>query len=237
MKALILNSGIGRRMGDLSSRKPKCMIEIKNNETILSRQLGFLEQCGVGKIVMTTGPFDEDLINYCLSLDSSLHFTFVNNPLYDQTNYIYSIYLAREKLNDDLLLIHGDLVFDLSVLQDALGQPASCMAISTIVPVPLKDFKAVIEKGLILKIGVDYFDNAVTAQPLYKINEEDWRVWLSSIRDYCEAGKVSCYAEDAFNEISDRCYLCPLDYKDRLCAEIDTPEDLNFIKKMISTEI
>ena len=41
-----------------------------------------------------------------------MSFTFVENPIYDKTNYIYSMYLAREYLKDDILLLHGDLVFD-----------------------------------------------------------------------------------------------------------------------------
>jgi len=236
VRALILNSGMGKRMGDLSSEHPKCMTKIKDNETILSRQLRFLKQCEITEIVITTGRFEQILVKYCRSLDLSLNYTFINNPVYDKTNYIYSIYLAREHLNDDILLMHGDLVFDLRVLQDILEQNVSCMAVSSTRPLPLKDFKAVIEGGLIKKIGVEFFDNALTAQPLYKINNDDWNLWLDSIIAYCEAGQVSCYAENAFNEISDWCHLYPLDYKDRLCAEIDTPEDLYFIQKMISAE-
>ncbi len=237
MKALILNSGMGKRMGDLSSQQPKCMTKIKNNETVLSRQLRFLKQCGIQEIVLTTGCFDKNLLKYCRSLDLSLNFTFINNPVYYKTNYIYSIYLARKHLNDDILLMHGDLVFDISVLKDILGQNVSCMTVSTTIPLPLKDFKAVIKGGLIKKVGVEFFENALAAQPLYKINNDDWNVWLNSIVAYCEAGQVSCYAENAFNEISDRCHLYPLDYKDRLCAEIDTPEDLYFIQNIISAEI
>lgn len=237
MKALILNSGMGKRMGYLSSEYPKCMTKIMNSDTILSRQLRFLEQCGITEIVITTGRFDKILVKYCLSLDLSLNLTFVKNPVYDKTNYIYSIYLARKHLNDDILLMHGDLVFDLSVLQDILRQNISCLAVSSTIPLPSKDFKAVIKKGLIEKIGVEYFDNALAAQPLYKMNNDDWHVWLDSIVAYCEAGQVSCYAENAFNEISNRCHLYPLDYKDRLCAEIDTPEDLCFIQNIISAEI
>ena len=204
---------------------------------VLSRQLRFLKQCGIQEIVLTTGCFDKNLLKYCRSLDLSLNFTFINNPVYYKTNYIYSIYLARKHLNDDILLMHGDLVFDISVLKDILGQNVSCMTVSTTIPLPLKDFKAVIKGGLIKKVGVEFFENALAAQPLYKINNDDWNVWLNSIVAYCEAGQVSCYAENAFNEISDRCHLYPLDYKDRLCAEIDTPEDLYFIQNIISAEI
>ena len=69
MKALILNSGTGSRMGVLSSQHPKCMTEISSRETILSRQLRMLSEAGVTQAVITTGPFEEALADYCRSLD------------------------------------------------------------------------------------------------------------------------------------------------------------------------
>ncbi|WP_050179840.1 NTP transferase domain-containing protein [Domibacillus robiginosus] len=234
MKALILNSGMGRRMGDLTKIKPKCMTEIKQEETILSRQLRLLENLGVTDVVMTTGLFDKVLTGYCSSLDVSLNFTFVKNPLYDKTNYIYSIYLAKDYLVDDIIIMHGDLVFDIRVLENMLKERNSCMAISTSQPLPQKDFKAVIKDNLIKKIGIEFFENAVAAQPLYKINKKEWAVWLESIRLFCEKGQVSCYAEKAFNEVSANCAVHPVDFKDQLCAEIDNPEDLKLIKDILS---
>ena len=64
MKALILNSGKGTRMGRFTSEHPKCMTEIAGNETILSRQLRLLAKTGVKDVVMTTGPFADILMNY-----------------------------------------------------------------------------------------------------------------------------------------------------------------------------
>lgn len=88
MKALILNSGLGRRMGVLTSEHPKCMTEISSKDTILSRQLRLIASSGIKEVVITTGYFDDVLVNYCHSLDLPLEFTFVNNPIYDKTNYI-----------------------------------------------------------------------------------------------------------------------------------------------------
>ena len=73
MKALILNSGLGHRMGVLTSEHPKCMTEISARDTILSRQLKIIAEAGIKEVVMTTGYFDEILVNYCRSLDLPLH--------------------------------------------------------------------------------------------------------------------------------------------------------------------
>jgi phosphoenolpyruvate phosphomutase len=183
---------------------------------------------------MTTGYFDSVLVNYCHSLRLPLRYTFVNNPLYRETNYIYSIYCAREHLQDtDLLLMHGDLVFEPSVLDDIMNCPRSCMKVSSTLPLPDKDFKAVVKDGRVQAVGIEFFDSAMEAQALYKLNAADWKVWLDKICDFCEHDNRKCYAEKAFNEISDRCPVYALDVQDRLCSEIDTPEDLAVVSSRL----
>lgn len=230
MKALILNSGLGSRMGVITNEHPKCMTEISYKNTILSRQLRQLVSFGVEEVVITTGYYDKVLVDYCNALHLPLKYTFVNNPIYDKTNYIYSIYCAKEQLkDDDIILMHGDLVFENLVMEAVIDSPASCMAVSSTLPLPEKDFKAVIKGDRIEKVGIEFFDNAMAAQPLYKINKEDWLVWLANIEKFCESDNRKCYAENAFNEVSDKCIIKPLDVKDMLCAEIDTPEDLQVV--------
>ncbi len=232
MKALILNSGLGSRMGGLTSEHPKCMTEVTGNETILSRQLKMLSDMGITDVVMTTGLFERVLIDYCNSLELPIHIEYVNNPLYAETNYIYSIYCAREYLNDDIILMHGDLVFEQEVLDEVLASETSCMTVSSSLELPEKDFKAVIENGRIYKIGIEFFDNAMAAQPLYMLKKDEWEKWLAEISVYCESGikeQRKCYAENAFNNVSDTCLIKALDVKNNLCAEVDTPGDLQMV--------
>ena len=181
MIAVILNSGIGSRMGVLTSEHPKCMTELNRKETILSRQLCMLSEAGITEVVMTTGLFDSVLVDYCNSLELPLHITFINNPVYRETNYIYSIYCAKDYLEDDIILMHGDLVYENEVLTQVLASNSSCMTVSSTLPLPEKDFKAVIKDGKIIKVGIEFFNDAMAAQPLYKLNKEDWLVWLESI--------------------------------------------------------
>lgn len=230
MKALILNSGMGTRMGVLTSEHPKCMTEISSRETVLSRQLRQLAEAGIDEVVMTTGMFDNVLTEYCRSLELPIHITFVNNPLYKETNYIYSIYCAREYLDDDMILMHGDIVFENAVM-DAMTDfwragGESCVVVSSTQELPEKDFKAVICDGRVRKIGIEFFDEAMAAQPFYMLKKKDLEIWLARITAFCEDGNVKCYAENAFNEVSAQMSLCPVDVKDMLCGEIDSPEDL-----------
>ena len=236
MTALILNSGLGSRMGVLTSEHPKCMTEISSRETILSRQLALISQAGIKDVVMTTGAFDSVLVNYCKSLDLDINIRFVKNPVYDKTNYIYSIYCAREYLKDkDILLMHGDLVFENTVFDDVINSRQSCMTVSSVLDLPEKDFKAVINDGKIEKVGIEFFNDAMAAQPLYKLLKEDWNKWLDVITEFCESedeAKRKCYAENALNTITDK-NIVPLDFKDRLCAEIDDPKDLAIVSEKL----
>lgn len=227
MKALILNSGLGSRMGVLTSEHPKCMTDIPNGETILSRQLRLLVETGVTDVVITTGYYDGVLVDYCNGLGLPLNYTFVKNPIYDQTNYIYSIYCAKDVLCDnDIIMMHGDLVFEKSVLEDILAYEHSCMKVSSTLDLPEKDFKAVVSDGLVKAVGVEFFDSAMEAQALYKLNKKQWAQWLDKICEFCETDKRKCYAEVALNQITDVCEIHAFDVADRLCSEIDTPEDL-----------
>ena len=226
MKALILNSGLGSRMGVLTSEHPKAMTEISARETILSRQLQMIADAGIEEVVMTTGYYDAVLINYCRSLDLPLHYTFVKNPVYDRTNYIYSIYCARKQLDDDILLMHGDLVFENEVFDRVLAFADSCMTVSSTLPLPEKDFKAVVKDGMVMKVGVEFFNDAMEAQALYRIKKDDWKVWLDKIIEFCESGRTNVYAENALNELEGAAGIHALDVGNLLCAEIDDPADL-----------
>ena len=234
MKALILNSGMGSRMGSLTKDQPKCMTELKDGETILSRQLKLLSEAGVKDFVITTGRFAEVLKNYLKELSLPGSFRFVHNEAYAETNYIYSIALAAEELkNDDILLLHGDLVFCREALLRVMQAGHSCMAVSSALPVPEKDFKAVIRDGRIEKVGVEFFEDVLAAQPLYVLKREDWLIWLERIIAFCEAGNRKCYAEKALNEVSGEMELYPCDVEELLCSEVDDPDDLERVRELL----
>jgi len=238
MRALILNSGMGKRMGILTSEQPKCMTKIDGEETILSRQLKLLEQCGITDVIITTGFFDKILIDYCNSLNSKLKYTFIKNPLYNKTNYIYSMFIALKELNDDIILMHGDLYFDQIVLENLMNTEESSIAVDTTLPLPEKDFKAKIDNGFVKKVAT-YTNNinCVACQPLYKLKKFDWLIWAQAIKQFCNKGNINVYAEEVLDTVLDQIKLRPLDLKDRLCMDVDTAEDLEMLKSKIRQEI
>jgi len=228
MKALILNSGMGTRLGDLTRDKPKGLLEIGGGYTLLGRQLELLSQLGVTQAVITTGPFASLLEGYVRGLELPMDITFVPNEDYARTNYIQSMHLAAPLLDGhETLLLHGDLVLEESVLWDLLLSPVSVMAVDSSAPLPEKDFKARLWEGRIVAVGVDLFGpDCVACQPAYRFRAEDFSAWLTAIADFVQRGDVRVYAENAFNALQGRLPLYPLELHGRLCNEIDDPQDL-----------
>lgn len=234
MKAVILNSGIGSRLGRYTKNNPKCMVEIQDNVTILKRQLKLLKKSGVEEIIITTGYMSDKIKDHLKGEWPDIEYVF--NDKYESTNYIKSLDNVKAE-DDDIILMHGDLVFEYSVLMDMVSAENSCMVIDKSLGLPEKDFKAVVEENKIKAVGVEYFDNAFSAQPLYKLKNKDWNDWKKAIRQYCLDGKTNVYAENALNTITDVISLFPLDINGRLCSEIDNEEDLIKIRLLLNNKI
>lgn len=239
MKALILNSGLGTRMGSLTDNKHKSMVEIKEGITLITYQLKTLSEMGINDFVITTGHMKDQLINHIHNqfLDK-LNIKFIYNEKYTSTNYIYSIYLALKELKgDDLLIMHGDLYFDKSIIEDMLTLEQSAVVVDTTLPLPEKDFKAEVQNEYIKKIATYInYESCVACQPLYKLTLKDWKIWSDTIQGFCNEGKTNVYAEEALNTVLDCFQLKALDLKGRLCMEIDTEIDLTVLRSKIKKE-
>ena len=238
MIALLLNSGLGSRMGDDTQEHPKCLCRISEAETILSWQVKLLERCGVTEAVVTTGHLADMLIEYISGLNTGIRFQFVHNPRYQETNYIYSMYLARDLLRDDVLSLHGDLVLHPAVMERLLASPVSSVAVDASLPLPEKDFKALLADGRVKAIGVDRFGkDCVACQPAYKWLEKDFRRWMDEIVRFVLSGEERCYAENAYNAAWQEIPLYPLDVGGLLCSEIDNQEDRRIVSERFMREV
>lgn len=226
MKAVIFNSGLGNRMGDFTDKHHKSMARLKNGETIFHRQLRLLSSEGVREFIVTTGPFEEQLKGEAEDFPE-LNFTFVKNDIYFKTNYIYSMYLASRYMNDDLLLLHGDLVFNRKLVHDILNcNVKNTGMVNFSKPLPKKDFKARVKDGKILEVSIHIFDeNCFAFQPFYKLDKATAGAWISSVDAFIRKGEDTCYAENALNEISPNLNVYAFDYDGYYIDEIDDLDD------------
>ncbi len=236
MKALIFNSGVGRRLGKLTEGKPKSMIRLGNGESLFGRQIRLLYTCGVREFVVTTGPMGDQLQSAAQHyIKKGCTFTFVKNELYSETNYIYSMFLAQKYLDDDLILLHGDLVFDGSYLQEVIDSPIESLgSVNSSLPLPKKDFKARVCKNFIEEVSVNIFDeDCVAFQPLYKLGRCSARIWIDAVNYSISQGDTDVYAENAANRVFKDMKVQAYSYVDHVLEEIDTPEDLTRVSEMI----
>ena len=239
MYGIILNSGIGSRLGDLTENRPKGLVEVKQGVSLLSRQIDFLLACEVTKIIITTGYLEDQIQLYVERKFPSVDITLVSNELYRSTNYIVSLdQLSHIPFDARVILMHGDLVFSQDILREIKDLEGSRVIVDSLAPIPQKDFKARLnEDGSVCEIGVNVFGkDCVACQPLYKMEPEFWRAWQQRIREFCLAGDTKVYAENALNTMLEEHLLLPFDVAGRLCMEIDTLDDLEKAKSLLALE-
>lgn len=226
MKAIIFNSGYGNRMGEFTKNHHKSMAPLKNGESILHRQLRILSSEGITDFIITTGPFEEQLKAVAAEFPE-LNFTFVRNDIFDKTNYIYSMYLARDFINDDMVFMHGDLVFNRKLVHDVLncGIPNTA-TVNFSKALPEKDFKGRVKDGKVLEVSIHIFDEDCFAfQPFYKLEKATADAWVKKVVEYIEKGENKCYAENALNEIFSELNIRAFSYEDYYIDEIDNLDD------------
>ncbi|QFQ12795.1 aminotransferase class I/II-fold pyridoxal phosphate-dependent enzyme [Pseudoprevotella muciniphila] len=113
MQAIILAAGMGRRLGELTQNNTKCMISV-NKVTLIDRMLTQLSRLDLSRVVIVVGYKGAELKSFIgMRYDRQLKIEYVENPIYDKTNNIYSLALAKEQLQeDDTLLIESDLIVE-----------------------------------------------------------------------------------------------------------------------------
>lgn len=130
MQAIILAAGMGKRLGELTKNNTKCMIEV-NGVRLIDRMLSQLSRLNISRVVIVTGYKGDNLRNHIGNRYADrVKIEFIDNPVYDRTNNIYSLALAKEKLQeDDTLLLESDLVFEPRMLRLLIDNPYPNLAL------------------------------------------------------------------------------------------------------------
>lgn len=129
MQAVILAAGMGKRLKEYTKDNTKCMVEV-NGETLASRLLHMLDRKQLSKIVIVVGYEGEKLIDYVEGLKIKTPVVFIDNPIYDKTNNIFSLALAKDYLvKEDTLLFESDIIFEESVLDCLLEDDRENLAL------------------------------------------------------------------------------------------------------------
>ncbi len=129
MQALILAAGMGSRLDHFTKENTKCMLEV-NDVKLIDRCIEQLIDVGIKKLILVVGYKKENLIEHLEKYRCGIEIAYVINEIYDTTNNIYSLYLARQYLqDDDTILIESDLIFDISILKNLISDARENLAV------------------------------------------------------------------------------------------------------------
>ncbi|MBR4669480.1 MAG: aminotransferase class I/II-fold pyridoxal phosphate-dependent enzyme [Butyrivibrio sp.] len=129
MQAIILAAGMGKRLKELTRNNTKCMVKV-NGETLIERLLHQLDSVNLSRVVIVVGYEGKKLMDYIDTLNISTPITFVDNPIYDKTNNIYSLFLAKEYMKeDDTLLFESDIILEDKILSGLIEDPRDTLAL------------------------------------------------------------------------------------------------------------
>lgn len=163
MQAIILAAGMGKRLKDLTQNNTKCMVKV-NGVTLIDRMLHQIEKQQLSRIVIVVGYEGQKLIDYIGTLDIKTPIVYINNPIYDKTNNIYSLALAKDwLLKDDTLLFESDLIFEDSVLETLVNDPRETLAL-------VDKYESWMD-GTCVKLGEDDTIEAFVPGKKFKFNE------------------------------------------------------------------
>ena len=144
------------------------------------------------------------------------------------------MWLTRSLIDDDVVLLHGDLFFESKTLKELLNQNrGNYVLVSREINPPRRAFKALIKNGRIREIGVEIFsENAAFLAPLYRFSKSDFLLWLNEIENSVKKGQTKIYAENVLNKLSDKISLYPVYFDTGVCMEIDTIDDLRLARDL-----
>jgi len=234
MIACILASGQGVRLRPLTDDIPKPLCKV-GGEALLSRLVRAIRENGMNEVVVTTGFRAEKIELFFAEHFPDLKVTSVFNEAYGSTNAIYSLWLARNSLQDDIVLMHGDIICDPVIFKEVVDHASSCALVKKSWDDNTKDFRALIVKNRITKIqvGLDSRDSRFLL-PLYKFKEVDMREWMGAISKRVEGGEKNIYPEYAFNDVAETISLEPVYFEKELAMEVDNFDDLKTAEKLLA---
>jgi choline kinase len=227
--ALLLAAGIGSRLYPLTRNEPKCLT-IVNAMSILERLISSLNQHGFKRLVVVTGHLENHIRDFLGNQAGGITIDYIFSPLYKTTNNIYSLWMAREIINEPFLLLESDLVFDESLL-DAMLYPDR-IAVAKMQPW-MNGTCITINKSQQVKVflagNADSFGEIkYKTVNIYSISLTSWHCIVKKLDQHISDGKVNDYYETVFAEmIADGSLSFEIvSFDGKPWYEIDTIEDL-----------
>lgn len=237
--ALLLAAGTGSRLYPLTRNEPKCLT-IVNGVSILERLISSLNQHGFKRLVVVTGHLENSIRDFLGNRVGDIEIDYIFSPLYKTTNNIYSLWMAREVINESFLLLESDLVFDESLL-DAMLYPDR-IAVAKMQPwmngtcVTINKSQQV--KAFLAGNADSFGETKYKTVNIYSISLTSWRRIVKNLDRRISDGKVNDYYETVFAKMiaDDSLSFEIVSFGGKPWYEIDTIKDLARAEKLFSSD-
>jgi len=227
MQAIILAAGMGRRLNSLTGGLPKPMLKI-TDKSIIHTQIESCLQYGVERFVIVIGYREEEMKAHILEVLSSEQVIFVINPDFATTNTLYSLYLAREYLDQDTLYFNGDVLFEDILLSKLLSYHGSSILVEMKVCGD-EEVKVIINNSSYMTaIGKELCPEECAGEFIgIACFRKDVLVNMIKFLELgVESKQHNNYFEYAVNKFCDVIEILAISTGDAACIEIDFPEDI-----------
>lgn len=238
--ALLLAAGTGSRLFPLTKSSPKCLTLV-SEKSILERLVNNLKKQGFKRLVIVTGYEKECIMDFLGSKSEDLTIEYINNPLYRTTNNIYSLWMARNMMNEPFVLFESDLVLNTSLLDEMVFPDKMAVALmqpwlnGTTVSVNEMNQITQFQKGT----TETYSDIRYKTVNIYSFSVSSWQAIVKKLNQYISEGCVNCYYETVFSEMIDDKSLRfeSVSFDHEPWYEIDTIHDLVEAEKLFPVEL
>jgi len=240
MNAVILAAGIGSRLRPITDTVPKCLVKV-SGIPILQYQIEAYTKAGVEKIIIVTGYLSDQVRHYLrsIAIDPS-HVLLIENPDYLRTNNMYSLWLTKDWINDDLLLSNGDVIFDHQIIQAIHKADSGNYVVVDRGKYIEESMKVVVVDEYIVNISktISPEDAYATSIDLYRLNKKATSSLFSIIEEnYILKDKLNLWTEVALKDLFEYELIKPFDINQRRWIEIDTLTDLLDAEKLFKADL
>ncbi len=246
MQAIILAAGMGKRLGEYTKNNTKCMVPV-NGTRLIDRLLGQLSKLHLNRVVIVVGYEGKKLMDYLGDSYQGLKIEYVDNPVYDKTNNIYSLFLAREKMiEDETILVESDLIFQDGMFDLLVNNPYPNLALVAKYESWMDGTMVKIDEdnniiNFITKEAFNYNDinNYYKTVNIYKLSSEFSRnKYVPFLEAYSKAMGNNEYYENVMRIIAflDSHDLKALPITNEKWYEIDDKQDLDIAEALFAEE-
>ncbi|MGH7674895.1 MAG: NTP transferase domain-containing protein [Gemmatimonadales bacterium] len=229
MQAVILAGGVGSRLEKLTGGRPKCLVEVGGRPIIL-HQLDALSDHGVGPVLMVVG-YRHEAIREAVGQ----RVEYLVNERFPETNSLYSLWLARDWITGDFVLLNSDLVFDPEILSRLLEEPGSVLAYDSTSSRGREQTKVAIHERRVRDLGKDLPPGAARGESLglLKFDAAGGRAMLDIATELMGQGQERAWVIEATRAACRMVPIYGVNIAGLRWAEVDFPHDLEEARREV----